>query len=230
MYNRIDDLMDYPSQASSAVSCFLPWHLMCEQSSRIETLVKDVKVQKTNSLVLVVDDDENLRNVIFDSLHREGIPCIVAKSVEEAITTLQANPVTMTLLDWGLRGHLDSSGVQVLDFCKERYPTMPVIVMSGQDFDVRTDSITRQADGFLQKPLSATIVTSLVRQWLNRLDNAPPFTLPKTTDDIVPLDEFKTLYIRHVLELMNYNISAAAEKLGIHRQTLAAALKPREGL
>ncbi len=166
--------------------------------------------------------------MILSSLQRERIPCMAASSVEEGMVALKNNPVSLLLLDWGLRGHLDTSGVQVLDFCKENYPTVPAIVMSGQEFDVRTDALTKHADGFLQKPLSGTVITSVVRQWLHRLDKVPRVFLPQTVDEIIALDEFKTLYIRHVLELVDYNISRAAEKLGVHRQTVAAALRDRD--
>jgi len=211
------------------MSCFYPWHTTCgEQTIVVSENVKAVQLQKKDALVLVVDDEEHFRNMILSSLQRDQIACIAASGVEEAILALKTNPVSLLLLDWGLRGHLDTSGVQVLDFCKENYPSIPAIVMSGQEFDVRTDALTKQADGFLQKPLSGTVITSLVRQWLNRLENVPKVFLPAKVEEIIPLDEFKTLYIRHVLELVDYNISRAAEKLGVHRQTVAAALRDRD--
>jgi ActR/RegA family two-component response regulator len=190
-------------------------------------LVKAAKVERPDGLVLIVDDDADLRAMVVNSLQREGITCITADSAEQATTALNNNPVALMLLDWGLKGKYDTSGVQVLDYCKEQHPTVPVIVMSGQEFDVRTDAITRQADGFLQKPLSATVITNLVTQWLNRIRSVPKVFLPRTVEEVLPLDDIKVLYIRHVLELVGYNISLAAEKLGIHRQTVAAALKGR---
>jgi DNA-binding NtrC family response regulator len=211
------------------MSRLCPWHTTCsEEFIGSPENVKAVQLQKKDALVLVVDDEEHFRNMILSSLQRERIPCMAASSVEEGMVALKNNPVSLLLLDWGLRGHLDTSGVQVLDFCKENYPTVPAIVMSGQEFDVRTDALTKHADGFLQKPLSGTVITSVVRQWLHRLDKVPRVFLPQTVDEIIALDEFKTLYIRHVLELVDYNISRAAEKLGVHRQTVAAALRDRD--
>jgi DNA-binding NtrC family response regulator len=43
--------------------------------------------------------------------------------------------------------------------------------------------------------------------------------------DILSLDQFKRLYIRHVVQLLGGNISLAAARLKIHRHTIAAALK-----
>jgi DNA-binding response OmpR family regulator len=74
------------------------------------------KPVQTDGLVLVVDDDEGIRQFIGDVLDREGIACATAGSVEEAIDALGNNKISLTLLDWGLRGGLDTSGAEVLQF------------------------------------------------------------------------------------------------------------------
>jgi DNA-binding response OmpR family regulator len=178
-----------------------------------------------SGLVLAVDDDKDMRTLLQDCLSAEGISCITAASVEEAILALKNNQVTLTLLDWGLRGALDASGSEVLRFCKEQFPSMPVLVMSGQTMDVRTDAVVKRADGFLQKPFGGTVVTSQISEWLRRIDATPRTFLPRREEDILSLDQFKRLYIRHVVQLLGGNISLAAARLKIHRHTIAAALK-----
>jgi DNA-binding NtrC family response regulator len=188
------------------------------------TTIESKPVQP-DGLVLVVDDDEGIRQFIGDVLDREGIPCATAGSVEEAIDALGNNKVSLTLLDWGLRGGLDTSGAEVLQFCKERYPVMPVIVMSGMPIDVRTDATTKQADGFLAKPFNGTLIVAHVNQWLNRLRRTSKNSLPQSGADIVPLDKLESRYIRHVVQLLNYDIARAAEKLGVPQETVSAALE-----
>lgn len=188
------------------------------------TTIESKPVQH-DGLVLIVDDDEGIRQFIGDVLDREGIPCATAGSVEEAIEALGNNKVSLTLLDWGLRGGLDTSGAEVLQFCKERYPVMPVIVMSGMPIDVRTDATTKQADGFLAKPFNGTLIVAHVNQWLNRLRRTSKNSLPQSGADIVPLDKLESRYIRHVVQLLNYDIARAAEKLGVSQETVSAALE-----
>ena len=183
------------------------------------------KPVQTDGLVLVVDDDEGIRQFIGDVLDREGIACATAGSVEEAIDALGNNKISLTLLDWGLRGGLDTSGAEVLQFCKERYPLMPVIVMSGMPIDVRTDATTKQADGFLAKPFSGTLIVAHVNQWLNRIRRTSKSSMPQRGEDIVPLDKLESRYIRHVVQLVNYDIALAAQKLGVSEETISAALK-----
>ena len=43
--------------------------------------------------------------------------------------------------------------------------------------------------------------------------------------DIVPLDKLESRYIRHVVQLLNYDIAGAAEKLGVSQEIISAALK-----
>ncbi len=102
---------------------------------------------------------------------------------------------------------------------------MPVIVISGRPYDVRTDAIVGQADAFLAKPFSTTVLKSQVSQLLKRARGVGQPLLPEKPEGIRPLGEIKELYIRHAVHLLNDNVSLAAERLGIHRQTVAAALR-----
>jgi ActR/RegA family two-component response regulator len=181
----------------------------------------------TRNLVLVVDDDTDFCELMTDWLSAGGISCISANSVAKAIAILQKKKIALALLDWAL----DKSGAEVLRYCKENRPLMPVIAMSGQTFDVRTDALTGQADGFLDKTaLSSTVVVSHVNQWLNRLNNTPRTFLPRQEQEITPLDQLKGIYIRHVVQLLKGNVSLAAEKLGIHRQTVATVMHSGPGI
>lgn len=178
--------------------------------------------------VLIVDDEEGIRQFIGDILDREGIPCVLASSVEEALEALGNHKIALVLLDWGLRGGMDTSGAEVLEYCKERFPMLPVIVMSGMPIDVRTDATTKQADGFLAKPFSATLIVAHVNQWLNRIKRTSKSSLPQRGEDIVPLNKLESRYIRHVVQLLNDDISLAATRLGVSPQVIEAALQEED--
>jgi DNA-binding response OmpR family regulator len=172
-------------------------------------------------LILVVEDQEDERVFMTDSLAIDGFTCITAGSVAQAIEVLKTNQVALTILDWGL----DRSGAEVLREARALHPHMPVIVVSGRSYDVRTDALVGAADAFLLKPISATVLQCQVRQLLQRVDNTSLGFLPRRVEDIRPIGEIKETYILHALQLLNHNISLAAEKLGVHRQTVGALLK-----
>jgi DNA-binding NtrC family response regulator len=189
---------------------------------------EETKTRQSYGHVLVVDDDEGIRQFIGDILDREGIPCVLAGSVDEALEALGNHKIALVLLDWGLRGGMDTSGADVLEYCKERFPMLPVIVMSGMPIDVRTDATTKQADGFLAKPFNATLIVAHVNQWLNRLKSTTKTSLPQRGEDIVPLNKLESRYIRHVVQLLNDDISLAAAKLGVSPEAVSAALNDEE--
>ncbi len=60
------------------------------------------------------------------------------------------------------------------------------------------------------------------------MQTAPDIFLPLQEQDILLLDEVKYRYIRHVVQLVGNNISLAAQKLGVHRQTIYAAMANEE--
>jgi DNA-binding NtrC family response regulator len=173
-------------------------------------------VQDDKPLVLVVDDDQDTRQVVASTLSGGGCSCVMAGSVGEAITALNNGRFKLMVLDWGL----DRCGSEVLRVAKKLYPQMPILVMSGLPFDVGADAIMEEADAFLPKPFSCIVLNKQVAQLIKR-----DTFLPARPEDILPLKEVKHVYIQHVVALLNNNASLAAEKLQIHRQTVSAALE-----
>lgn len=171
--------------------------------------------------ILLVEDDADTRALLRDELAARGYTCVPAACVDEAIGILRTQSIDLTVLDWGL----DRSGAEVLRAARELKPSMPVIVASGMPFDVRTDAVTQQADAFLQKPVSAAVVSGQVAQLLKRVRNVPAPFLPRDPREVRRLEEVKALYIRSVVELFDGNLSLAAKAMGIHRQTVSTAVK-----
>ena len=170
--------------------------------------------------VLVVEDDQDFRRYITDCIEAEGIPCITAASVSEALESLARNEVSVLLVDW----FLDHVAIEVVRTARSISALMPIIVMSGKPYNVKTDALLAEADEFLEKTLGGSVLASRVKRWMSRLEAAPDVFLPQRQEDILPLDEVKCNYTRHVVQLVGNNISLAAQKLGVHRQTISAAM------
>jgi hypothetical protein len=69
------------------------------------------------------------------------------------------------------------------------------------------------------------LIVAHVNQWLNRLRRTSKNSLPQSGADIVSLDKLESRYIRHVVQLLNYDIARAAEKLGVSQEAVSAALE-----
>src|SRR5215831_10773318 len=170
--------------------------------------------------VLVVEDDQDFRRYIVDCIEAEGISCISATSVSEALEALDRNSISVVLVDW----FLDRVAAEVVRTARSISAQMPIIVMSGKAYNVKMDALLADADEFLETSIGGSALANRVKRWMGRLEAAPDVFLPRREEDILLLDEVKYRYIRHVVQLVGNNISLAAQKLGVHRQTISAAM------
>jgi len=193
-------------------------------------MIKDLSHSSTSQpgkpLILVVDDSPELLETMTRALFTEGYDCLTATTVAEAIAAFKANHrIALVVLDW----RLDLPGSRVIRVVREQNPHLPVLVVSGHPNDPRTDALVDQADAFLQKPFNDTILVSQVKQLLKHSQAVTPTLFPQQIENVLPLEEVKTLYARQVLQLAGNNLSLAASKLKVHRQTLAAIIKQAGG-
>lgn len=200
---------------------FDSWHGFCSDflDEHEAMHMKQPKPNDGGKRVLVVEDDQDFRRYITDCLEAEGISCITASSVSEALEALERNQVSVLLVDW----FLDHVATEVVRRARAISAVMPIIVMSGKSYNVKMDALLADADEFLEKTVGGSALASRVKRWVGRLATPDRF-LPQRAEDILLLDEIKYRYIRHVVQLVGNNISVAAQKLGVHRQTISAAM------
>lgn len=170
--------------------------------------------------VLVVEYDQEFRRYITECIEAEGISCITATSVSEALEALARNEISVLLVNW----FLDRVAAEVVRRARSISALMPIIVMSGKPYNVKMDALLADADEFLETSLGGSALANRVKRWIGRLEAAPDVFLPRREEDILLLDEVKSRYIRHAVQLVGNNISLAAQKLGVHRQTISAAM------
>jgi excisionase family DNA binding protein len=101
-------------------------------------------------LVLVVDDDERLREFIRVNLEMEGYAVAEAAGAEEALQAIEGQAPDLVLLDVVMPG---IDGWQMLQRMQERHGSIPVIMFSGKvDEESVADAARRGAQGFIGKP------------------------------------------------------------------------------
>jgi two-component system nitrogen regulation response regulator NtrX len=101
--------------------------------------------------ILIVDDEENIRNSLKSALEKRGHDCVTAKSFAQGQEYAQAE-FDIVLLDVMLG---DSSGIDLLREILTRYPQECVVMISGHaDIDTAVKAIQMGAYDFIEKPLS----------------------------------------------------------------------------
>ena len=117
-------------------------------------------------LVLIVDDDERLREFVRVNLEVEGYPVREAASAEEGLTALDDEPPDLILLDV-MMPKVD--GWEMLQRVQERHGvgSIPVIMFSGKvDEQAAADAASRGAHGFIGKPFDPRSLIDSTKQLL----------------------------------------------------------------
>ena len=103
--------------------------------------------------VLVVDDEDSILLSIEGVLSDEGFNVICVKSGEEALDKIQELLPDIVLLDIFMPDGID--GIETLIRIKQKYPMMPVIMMSGHGtIETAVKATKLGAYDFIEKPIS----------------------------------------------------------------------------
>lgn len=115
--------------------------------------------------VLIVDDEEPVRNVFAECLSMR-YECETAESVSEAVALLAQNEFSVVITDIIIPG---ISGIELLRKIIENYPYTAVIMVSGVDRTQRAlDAVRLGAFDYLIKPCDLDILELTVERALER--------------------------------------------------------------
>jgi len=114
--------------------------------------------------ILIVDDEQDIRDLVSGVLEDEGFTTRAAADSAEALQALDDRRPSLALLDVWLQGSkLD--GLQLLEEIKRRDPTLPVLIISGHgNLDTAVAAIRQGAVDFIEKPFEASHLVHLVNR------------------------------------------------------------------
>jgi len=103
--------------------------------------------------ILIVEDDELMIKILQFVLKKEGYQITIAKDGLNAIERIPVIEPDMVLTDVMLPY---KSGLEVINFIKDKYPAIPVIVLSALGEEERTvvEAFKLGADDFVAKPFN----------------------------------------------------------------------------
>jgi GAF domain-containing protein/CheY-like chemotaxis protein/anti-sigma regulatory factor (Ser/Thr protein kinase) len=114
--------------------------------------------------VLVVEDEENIREVLDEILSNAGHRIIQAASGEEGIELFERHKPDMVITDLGMPG---VSGWDVADAVKATDPSTPVVLFTGWGVKMDQNEVQkRSVDRFVNKPFNMEQILKLVSELL----------------------------------------------------------------
>ncbi|MEW6743254.1 MAG: response regulator [Planctomycetota bacterium] len=113
-------------------------------------------------LVLLVDDDDPVREVTQRLLERLGVAVLPASSAQRCLELLAAprGPIKLALVDISLK---DGNCETLLEEISTRYPDCLLVAMSGYDHS-RMPRVSGRTVDFLPKPFNLKDLRTLVRR------------------------------------------------------------------
>lgn len=113
--------------------------------------------------ILIVEDDNELREALCDTLELAGFDFLAAEDAERALALLQENQVDMVVSDVNMPG---MDGHELLEKIRAGYPALPVMLITafGQ-VNKAVEAIKAGAVDYLMKPFDSDALISAVRRF-----------------------------------------------------------------
>jgi two-component system OmpR family response regulator len=125
----------------------------------------------TDAAVLVVDDDEFIRDLVSSALRIAGFATSTAVGGREALDAIARDHPDLVVLDVGLPG---VDGFEVCRRLRTEGDQTPVIFLTARDAaEDRVSGFTRGGDDYVTKPFSLEELVARVRAVLRRTGTAP---------------------------------------------------------
>ena len=113
--------------------------------------------RESNGLVLVVDDEPDVRKVVRMTLEKSGYDVLEAEDGEKAIAEVKKdeNSLLLNLIITDIRMP-NMNGIDVIRYYQQEWPSVPLIVLTGfPDLEMATSMLQHGISDYLVKPVES---------------------------------------------------------------------------
>lgn len=118
--------------------------------------------------ILIVDDDDDIREIIEYSLKKEGFKVLTAENGEEGISLAKSNSPELIILDVMMPG---MDGIEVCETLKSQPETSNIkicfLTARGEDYS-QIAGFNAGADDYVNKPVKPKVLVSRIKAILRR--------------------------------------------------------------
>lgn len=160
--------------------------------------------------ILVVDDEEAIREVVSTMLQAQGFHCIAVSNGKAALEQIQKRPPDLVLSDMVMP---EMDGLRLLEWMREHDPDVPVIMVTAMhDISTALEAIRRGAYDYILKPFEKDQLFLGVRRALQHrrliLENR---NYQKNLEELV---QERTAQLRGALTQLEQSYDDTLEALG----------------
>jgi CheY-like chemotaxis protein len=124
------------------------------------------QISKSNPTILLVDDEEMIRNLLSEMLSYQNFEIIEAGSVTEAINLFEKfiEKIDLVILDYFLK---DSTGADILKFIREKNQDIPVFVATGLMDETIVETLNElKVDKIIEKPYEFETLLASINNYI----------------------------------------------------------------
>ncbi len=171
----------------------------------------------TDKTLLIVDDDNPLRDRLARAMEKKGFKVAQAENVKTGINQAKNTPPAFAVVDLRLG---DGSGLTVVKEIRKFKKNSRIVMLTGYgNIPTAVAAVKAGAIDYIPKPADADDVENALL--------ASPESKAIPPENPMSADRVKWEHINRVFELCNRNVSETARRLKMHRRTLQRILSKR---
>ena len=134
--------------------------------------------------ILVVEDDDSLREALVDTLELHGYDCVQAADGVKALHALELKPVSMVVSDVNMP---EMDGMQLLKNLRKKYPHIPMILLTAYGCIASSvEAMRAGAADYIVKPFEPGVLLELIAEHLGSQSlTAADDSAPIAVDQVV---------------------------------------------
>ncbi len=190
---------------------------------------KSGKTTTKSQKILIVDDEQSIRNLLKQILEREGYDCELAENAEKAVILLSVKKFDLIISDVQMPG---KSGIELLEEIKTLHPHLATLLISGHtDNQTAKSAILKGAIDFLVKPFQKNQVLISVANALRRraLDLQSQFEVQNLesiindqTQDLLDANDRLNRILTNTVKAMSLALESRDPYTAGHQQRVAS--------
>ena len=167
--------------------------------------------------LLIVDDDNPLRDRLSRAMEKKGFRVVQAESVKQGINQAINSPPAFAVVDLRLN---DGNGLEVVKEIQKIKKNSRIVLLTGYgNIPTAVAAVKAGAIDYIPKPADADAVENALL--------APLESKAQPPENPMSADRVKWEHIHRIFELCNRNVSETARRLKMHRRTLQRILSKR---
>lgn len=135
-----------------------------------------------SDIILIVDDEEEFRDVVSALLELNGFEVIEAANVDEMYQKLNDNDISLILLDIGLP---ENDGLSTLKELRTKND-IPIVLLTGKgDINYKVVGLELGADDYITKPFHSHELVARLRNIIRRTNSIQETPISNNSNDLL---------------------------------------------